>query len=253
VNLVADNLHGLNPVVAEAMKKLDPKPVQELVQRCEQKGAAYIDINPGHLSQRNEDRITFLVEAVQEAGSGHLILDSPNPRVLARGLEACQETPIISALSLEEQKLNEILPLAADHGTDLVILLMDERSFTPPTLEEKLALALELRERAMAAGIASEKLIFDPVLPNLTWDDALLRVAEDVKTVRLISSGAIFQESGRTMVGLSNLRSGQRKHHPFKLEETCMALFAGAGLTFLLADVLQPGFDEVFQDMSRLT
>lgn len=250
--LVADNLHGLNPLVSDAMQRLDPRPVQQLVQSCERSGAQFIDVNPGYLSRSREDRMTFLVEAVQEVTSRGLILDSPSARVLERGLAACKGRAIVSALSREEKKLAEILPLAVEYKTELVILLMDERSMTPPRTEEKLALALELREHAVLAGMDPDALIFDPVLPNLSWDDALLRVSEDVKTIRLLAGGAIFQEPARTMAGLSNLRSGLKRRQPFSLEATCMNLLAGAGLEFLLADVLQPGFEEAYRTVSTL-
>ncbi|MBI4961904.1 MAG: dihydropteroate synthase [Desulfomonile tiedjei] len=250
--LAADNLHGLNPVVADAMNRLDPKPIQELVRRCELGGAKLIDINPGYLSRRNEDRMVFLVEAVQEVTSARLILDSPNPRVIQRGLAACKEKPIVTGISLEERKLGEILPLAAENGAELVVLLMDERSFTPPGLEEKIALAVELAEKALAAGLGLDDLIFDPILPNLSWEDAFPRISEDVKAIRLLSSGAVFQDPAPTMVGLSNLRSGNRNRYPFALEKTCMALLAGAGLHLMLADVLQPHFSEAFEALGRM-
>ena len=251
--LVADNLHGLNPEVASAMRQLNPEPIRELVRRCEKSGAQLIDINPGYLSRRNEDRMEFLVEVVQDTTDLGLVLDSPNSRVLARGLAACRAKPILNALSLEQQKIDEILPLAVTHGTELVILLMDERSFTPPTLEEKLALALELRERAVSGGIPHEHLIFDPVLPNLSWDDAYSRIAEDVKTVRLLSSGAIFQEPARTMSGLSNLLSGERGRFPDSVEYTCLSLLAGAGLCFALANALNPGIIDTISLVQRMT
>ncbi|MGC8605216.1 MAG: dihydropteroate synthase, partial [Desulfomonilaceae bacterium] len=78
----ADNLHGLNPVVSSAMSKLDPKPIVTLVTQIEKSGAKLIDINPGHLPKKSEDRMRFLVEIVQEATSVKLILDSPNPRLI---------------------------------------------------------------------------------------------------------------------------------------------------------------------------
>jgi 5-methyltetrahydrofolate corrinoid/iron sulfur protein methyltransferase len=245
--LAADNLHALNPVFADALERLDPKPIQSLAARCQAAGAALLDLNPGYLSKRKEDRMSFLVDTVQEVSSVGLILDSPNPRVLARGLAACRETPVLNALSLEEQKLEEILPLAAEHQTDLVLLLMDERSFTPPTMEEKIAIAIELRERCLAAGLRHENLLFDPVLPNLSWDDAFFRVSEGIKTVRLFASGAIFQEPARTMVGLSNLRSGLTQRYSSRYEETCMNLLAGAGLSVALANVLQPELMDAYR------
>lgn len=253
VFLAADNIHALNPIVADALRRLDPEPIRELARQCEANGAEFIDLNPGYLSRRNEDRMAFLVDAVQSTVSARLILDSPNPRVLAKGLSASRNKPILNALSLEEHKLQEILPLAAEHHTPLVLLLMDERSYPPPTVEEKLALAIELREHALSAGLSDDDLIFDPVLPNLSWDDALFRVGEAVKTVRLISAGAVFQEPGQTMAGLSNLRSGHPGRYPWDMEEACMHLLAGAGLNVLLANALRPELVEAFLRVRRMT
>jgi 5-methyltetrahydrofolate corrinoid/iron sulfur protein methyltransferase len=250
--LAADNLHGLNPLVRECMQKLDPGPIQDLARQCEQAGALFIDLNPGYLSRRNEDRMAFLVEAVQEAVSLGLILDSPNPRVLAAGLSVCRGTPILNALSLEEEKLNGILPLAAEYKTELVLLIMDQRSITPPELEEKLAIAIELRERCLCVGLSHEDLIFDPVLPNLSWPDAYSRVGEDIRAVRLLASGAVFQEPCRTMVGLSNLRSGAKQRFPVALEKTCLSLLAGAGLTLALADVFQKDIMAEFHQINQM-
>lgn len=196
--------------------------------------------------------MAFLVETVEQASSKRPVLDSPNPRLLALGLAACSHKPILNALSLEAAKIEELLPLAAEHETDLVILLMDERSFTPPTVEEKLALALEIFEHTQAAGLDLDRLIFDPVLPNLSWDDAELRLREVVKTVRLLSSGAVFQAPVRTMAGLSNLRSGMRSRVPFSVEGRYLAVLAGAGLDFVLADVLRQEFAEAYSAVNGM-
>jgi 5-methyltetrahydrofolate corrinoid/iron sulfur protein methyltransferase len=244
--LAADNIQGLNRNVAEALRTLNPAPIQEIARECEKRGATLIDINPGYLSRRNEDRMEFLVEAVQEVSSARLILDSPKARILERGIHACARSPMLNALSLEDEKLNEILPLAAHYGTGLVLLLMDEKSVPPRSLEEKIALALELRERALAAGLKDQSLIFDPVLPNLSWDEAFSRISECIKTVRLLASGAIFQEPVQTMAGLSNLRSGHWSRYPALIEQTALAALAGAGLSICLANALNSELMHVF-------
>jgi len=238
--LAADNLNALNPVVAAALKDLAKKPIQELVRRLDQAGVDLIDLNPGYLTPRQEDRMAFLVEAVQEVSSTRLILDSPNPRVLAKGLAVCQQPPILNALTLEEEKLAALLPLAVQAQTDLVLLLLDERSRPAPTLEEKLTLASLLREEAVAAGLNPERLIFDPVLPNLSWPDVYYQTSAAIKAIRLLAAGAVFGEPARTMIGLSNLRSGQRHLYSLELEVTCLGLLAGAGVDVVLLDILQP-------------
>ncbi len=251
--IAADNIHAMNPTVSDALRRLDPEPIRELTRACARNGAELIDLNPGYLSPRHEDRMQFLVETVQEVTSLRLILDSPNARVLARGLASCRDTPILNALSLEPLKLQEILPLAVEHGTDLVLLLMDAHSFTPPSTEEKISLVLELREHALSAGLPQENLIFDPVLPSLSWDDAFLRVAEDIKTVRLLASGAILQEPVRTMVGLSNLRSGHSSAYGAETDCTCLTLLAGAGLHMALANTLSPDLLDLSKLLRRLS
>jgi len=238
--IAADNLNVLNPVVAAALQNLEAGPLQELAQGCEQAGAKILDINPGYLAAKHEDRMVFMVEAVQQVSRLRLMLDSPNPKVLAQGLAACDRAPVLNALTLEAEKLRGILPLAAARDADLVLLLLDERSFPPPSLETKVAVAMQLRDAALAAGVKEERLIFDVVLPNLSWPDAWAQVGVIIKLVRLLADGALFQSQARTMVGLSNLRSGLRQTYPATIDEACLYLLAGAGLSWVLADVLQP-------------
>jgi cobalamin-dependent methionine synthase I len=250
--LAADNLTAANREVAAALARLDPKPLQDLARRCEAAGAHLLDLNPGYLSKTRQDRMAFMVDAVQAVASLPLILDSPSAGVLARGLTACRAKPVLSALTLEEKKLAEILPLAAAHGTDLVVLLLDERSYPPPTAEGKIALAVEIRERALAAGLKDEQLIFDPVVPNLSWPDAWRQTGEVVKTVRWLAGGQVFGEPARTMAGVSNLLSGLRRQYPPRLEVQLLAMLAGAGLDIALADALRPEITEALRFIRQM-
>ena len=77
----------------------------------------------------------------------------PTPGCWPAALAVSRDQPILNAVTLEEHKLDEILPLAAAHQTRVVLLLIDEKSHPPPTFEGKVALAVELRERALAAGL----------------------------------------------------------------------------------------------------
>lgn len=252
IRLAADCLTVTRPAVAQALERLDPVPLQDLARRCQEAGARLLDLNPGYLPQRRWDRLAFMVEAVQEAVDLPLILDSPQAPVLARGLQACRRKPILSALTLEPQKLEEILPLAVEHDTELVVLLLDERSFSPPQVEGKLALAAELKERALAAGLSPERLIFDPVLPHLSWPDALPRTGAVIQTVRWLAGGQVLGEPARTMAGISNLRSGLREHYAVTLDTMVLALLAGAGLEIALADVLLPEVAAAARVLRRL-
>ena len=111
---------------------------------------------------------------------------------------------------------------------------------------------MELRERALAAGLTDEQLIFDPVLPNLRWPDAWPQTGAAFKTMRYLASGSLFGVPVSTMVGLSNLRSGLRGIYPVELEITVLALLAGAGLGLALVDILNPVLREQLQLMVQV-
>lgn len=238
--LVADNLNALNPVVARFLSDLEKPPLQELVRQLAASGVDYLDLNPGYLPARREEHWLQLLETVQEITELPLILDSPHPRLLAQALPHCRRPPILNALTLELPKLAEILPLAVAYQTDLVLLLLDEHSRPGPTLEDKLYLAIRLQEAAVSAGLPLAKLIFDPVLPNLSWPDAMPQTRACIAAIRLLSSGAVFGEPVRTICGLSNLRSGLRQLYPLDLELAALGLLAGAGLSLVLLDARQP-------------
>ncbi len=249
--LAADNLNALNPKVAEAMRRLDPGPVRELAGRLDKAGADWIDVNPGYLSAKKQDRVEFLVEAVQEVSSRRLILDSPNPKIIERGLSVCRQTPVISAVTLEPAKLAEILPLAAESGSDLVLLLLDERSLCPPEPDEKIAVAISLYGLASSAGVPLERMIFDPVLPNVAWPDFHAHLKGAVLAVRALSSGEILGGPARTMAGISNLLSARRREYPASLESNCLSTLAGAGLEVALINALSPGLMDSYNFLKR--
>lgn len=237
--LIADNLHAQNPIVSDSLERLDPKPLQDAVRHFEQRGAEAFDLNPGYLSKRREDRLAFMVEAVQAVTSRPLLLDHPNPRVLAAGVRACREPPILNGLTGEPARLDQVLRLAAERHCQLVVLLLDQRGLSPAGLEEKAALAADLWERARAAGVPGERLMFDPLLPNLSWPDALAQIGTVVELVRLLAGGRLLGEPVRTLVGLSNIRSGLRSRYGCQYDSVSLGMLAGAGLHAVLADLNQ--------------
>ena len=248
--LAADNINALNPVVARAVETGDASPVAELAARCVEQGAQWLDINPGPLSRRRAGRMASFVRAVQGVTDARLILDSPRAHVLEAGLAECRDTPVLNALTMEPEKLETILPLAVDTGADLVILLLDERSMCPPDADARMALAVALWQQAVDAGLMHEKLIFDPVAPHISWPGALDQLDACCETIRALYSGELLGRPARTMAGISNLLSGERRRHPARIEHEALIKLAGAGLHIALANVLDKKLMKVFQEVS---
>jgi len=242
--IAADNITSTNPRVAEALRSLHPAPIKEIAKRAEESGAGLIDLNPGPLSERKRDRMAFLVETVREVTDRRVILDSPDPAVIEAGLSSCRDAPIISAVTLEPKKLAAMFSLAAESGADLVALLLDETGFSPPDSDGKMAVAVDIAARADKAGLPPERIIFDPVIPNISWPDAFERLSACSSAIRQMSSGALMGTPCRTMAGISNLLSGFRRAYPRSLERTCLSVMIGAGLSISLMDAFDSDLAE---------
>jgi len=234
--IVADNIHIMNPMVAKAIRDLDPEPIKDIARRCEDAGAKIIDINPGPLPKNGEKSMAFLVKAVQEVTNLRLSLDTGNPENLEAGLRACQRKPIINGFSLEPRKLKEILPLAVEFQTDIVGFLLSPDGQVPSNSEERLDIALRLVEEAKRAGVSSERLIIDPIVVPIIWEDGCRQAKEVLSTLKLLPELLGF--AVRTIVGLSNLTSGSpcRKKR-LLLEEVYLSMLAESGLNMALLNV----------------
>jgi 5-methyltetrahydrofolate corrinoid/iron sulfur protein methyltransferase len=234
--LIADNLQITRQIVSDAIQHQNPDTLQALVRAMEAAGAEAIDLNTGPLGRDADRQMTFCVETVQAATDLPLLIDTANPEAMKAGLEANRKVVVINGISLEPQKLGSILPLAVAYDVDIIGYLLDERSQMPPNLDERMAIALELLQRCLAAGLRSEQLILDPVVAPLIWQDGLQRNRDLLEIIRRLPQ--LFDFPVRTVAGLSNLTTGQQALGPKqRLEQTYLSMLASAGLSWVLLDI----------------
>jgi 5-methyltetrahydrofolate corrinoid/iron sulfur protein methyltransferase len=236
MQIIADNIQITNPMITKALNEMDPLPVQDLAKKCVTAGADIVDINPGPLTRDGEEKMTFLVEAVQQVCNLPLSLDTSNPSAMAAGLKACREKPIINGFSLEPAKIEKILPLATEFDCDIIGFLLYPNGMVPGNDEERLNLAVQLFEALNEKGIEPQKLIIDPVLVPLMWEDGSRQAMELLTVIRMLPDLLGFPV--KTIVGLSNLTSGKGpKKKKLLLEEVYLSMLASAGLDMVLMNI----------------
>jgi len=241
--LVADNLQIMNPAVARALAARDPAPLQDLARRCEARGGRALDLNPGPTSKNGQERLSFLVESVQQVTELPLVLDTADPTAMAAGLEAAKNPVTINGFSREPAKRKTILPLAISANCDIIGYLLHADGRVPENAGDRLSLAVALFEAAGRAGLDPARLIVDPVLPPIQWTDGPRQALEVLDTLRMLPEVLGFPV--RTVVGLSNLTSGAGPPEKKPLiERTYLAMLAAAGLNMVLLNVLRPGLVE---------
>jgi len=237
--VVADNLRITLPAVQQAVERLDPEPIRQMAEACQAAGARAIDINSGPLTRNPAEKMTFLVRSVQSCVDLPLVLDTTNPEAMAAGLAACSGRATINGVSLEPEKLQRILPLAQQTDADLIAYLLRPDGHVPADAAGRMEAAVQLFAECEKTGIAPGRLIFDPIVAPLAWQDGNRQNMAVLETIRTLPD--LLGTSVRTMAGLSNLTTGApdaaaRKRY----QQVFLSMLAAAGTDFILMNVLDP-------------
>jgi 5-methyltetrahydrofolate--homocysteine methyltransferase len=132
-------------------------------------GANVLDVNVGAVGV---DEVKLLPQAVQLAQDTVVVplsIDSASPEALAAALKVYKGRALVNSVNGEPEKLNTILPIVAEYGAAVIALCMDNQGIQA-TPESRLAVAEQILERAHAAGLRSEDIIFDPLVLTLGAD-----------------------------------------------------------------------------------
>jgi len=235
--LISDNLQITHPDIDRAVQELDPGPVQDLVRRCVVAGADAIDINSGPLVREPEKKMAFLVAAVQSVTDLPVLLDTTNPRAMEAGLRASKGRTVINGFSLEPAKLERILPLAGKYDVDIIGYLLYPNSHVPNDASERLGVAVALFQAFQKAGVDPERLIIDPVVAPVMWENGNRQDMAILSVIRTLPDLLGFPV--RTIAGLSNLTTGRGPRVKKRLLESAyLPMLAEAGLTMALMNIL---------------
>ncbi len=235
--LIADNLQLTLPDVARTLAARDADALQDRVAKLVAAGAEAIDINTGPLGRQAEDQMVFVFTAAAAATGRPLLIDTLNPSAIRAALEAgAANRIIINGFSLEPARLEHILPLAVEFDVEIIGYLLDERSRVPVSVDEKLGLALELYQRASEAGLPPEKLIIDPIVAPLSWQDAAAHNRALLEVLQRLPEMLGFEV--QTIASLSNLTTGHApRRQKEKLEQAFIPMLAARGLSMLLVNM----------------
>lgn len=233
--LAADNIRITNGTIKRAVDTMDPAPVQDMAIQLQEAGA--IDINTGPLTSSPEEKMEFLIQSVQDVTDLPVILDTVNPAAIRSGLCAGKNRVIINGFSLEHDKLEKILPLAAEFDADIIGYLLDSNGHPPLDTQDRLNIAVELYQKCRESGISEDRLIIDPIVAPLLWNDGTTRNMDLLKIIRILPD--ILGFPVRTIAGLSNLTSGIKDvEKRIILQKTYLSMLSASGLSIILIDML---------------
>ncbi|MDP2953720.1 MAG: dihydropteroate synthase [Chloroflexota bacterium] len=222
-----------SPRAAASIEKQRAELVRSLAKQCVAAGADALDINLQWRYDKPEV-MRWAVERAQEVVSVPLCLSAHRADTVEAGLRACRRPPIVNHVSLDKEKLEKILPLAARHDATVVLLLTDPAA--PGSPEDILKTAAILVGAANESGIPNERIWLDPGALHITTEMGQ-RHARTI--LELVPS---LRESFGPAVGItcwiSNVSVGVPRRWRPNVENAFLAMLAGSGLSSAFVNVL---------------
>ena len=200
--IIGERINASRKSIAEAISLRNAAFIQKEAKTQTAAGADYLDVNAGTFVGEEAKHLQWVIETVQEVTDLPLCIDSPDPSVIKAVIPLAKKTPMINSITLESFRLEEILPLVAEHKTKVIALCQSGDSIAD-IAEAKVKMAGQLVEKVKGAGIPLDDLYIDPlVYPLATNDRSALATLDAIEQIMKQFPGV------HTTCGLTNVSYG---------------------------------------------
>ncbi len=243
--MIGESMNVISTKIGRAFKERDPKPIQEEALFQKEKGMDYIDINLGPAKKEGHELMPWVVRTVQEVVDDvPLALDTSNVDAIEAALKvynrpAGAPAPLINSIMVRPERYERMVPLAAEHDADFILLLWGPEGL-PRDENERAALCVELAYFANEAGIPNEKIWVDGIVtPVNIQQPQIMSLMEFMKMLPDITPGA------KSTCGLSNISNGPPDHLRPILNQTYMVMLERCGMYSVISDPLDEKLTEI--------
>jgi 5-methyltetrahydrofolate--homocysteine methyltransferase len=195
-------------------------------------GAMVLDVNMGAPLADEVALMARAVKMIQDLTDLPLCIDSSVIEALESGLSAYEGKALVNSVTAEDERMDAILPMVAEHGAAIIMLPNDEEEIPLDPLRR-----LELVDKCVEVahgrfGIPLDDIVIDPLAMPVGADTSLV-----VKTLETIS--LIRERYGlNTTLGASNVSFGMPDRH--SLGAVFLPMAMNAGLTSAVMDARAP-------------
>ena len=175
--------------------------VRQMAMEQEENGARILDINMGMNGIDEKEMMKQVIYEVSSTVDCPLCIDSSHVDVIEEALRIYPGRALINSISLESEKVEKLLPLAAKYGAMFILLPLSDEGL-PKNPQEKTQIIETVYEKAMALGMAHEDIIVDGLVATIGANPEAAKECYDTiaycKEVRKLP----------TICGLSNISFG---------------------------------------------
>ncbi len=174
--------------------------VCEMAQQQEANGAAVLDINMGMNGVDEKELMENCIYEVTSVVDLPLCIDSSHVDIIESALRIYPGRALINSISFEQEKINQLIPVAAKYGAMFILLPLSDAGL-PESMEEKHQIIEKIELAAQKAGMVKEDIIVDGLVATVGANpNAALECLETI---------AYCKAKGfATICGLSNISFG---------------------------------------------
>lgn len=201
--IIAERINATRKRIARALEERDAELIKKEAVKQTKSGANYIDVNAGSNPAKEVENLCWLVETVQEASDLPLTVDSANAEALREALKRVKNKDVmINSINGEAERMESVIPLAAEYNAKLVALTMDEDGL-PTTVDQRVHICGKMVEATGKAGVGIDRLYVDPCIQPLSTSPDQVHACIDA----IVKIKSTFQGI-KTTCGLSNISFG---------------------------------------------
>lgn len=228
--IVGELINASRKPIAEAIKSQNAEAIKEIAYKQYEAGADYIDVNAGTFVGKEAEYMEWLIKNVQDAVDAPCCIDSPDQKVIERGLAVHNGTAMINSISLEKERYDALMPVVAGTDLKIVALCMSDEGM-PETTEGRVKIADKLINGLVQNNVSIDNIYVDPLVQPISTKSTFgLEFFNAVEEIMTRFKGV------HTICGLSNISYGL----PVRklLNQNCAVMAIAKGLDSLIVDPL---------------
>lgn len=203
--------------------------VIQFAEEQEAHGARILDVNMGMSGINEKEMMQQALVEIAGATSLPLSLDSSHIDVLENALRRYPGRALINSISLETEKFEKLLPIAAKYGAMFILLPLSDKGL-PENLQEKQQIIHTILDKALSLGMTKEDIIVDGLVTTVGANKTA--ALETLETIRYCKKLGLA-----TICGLSNISFGMPERS--FVNTAFLTLAIQAGLTMAIANPSQ--------------
>ncbi len=228
--VIGERINTSRKKVQAAVADRDAEYIIDDVQKQQDAGANFIDVNAGARIGHEKEDMEWLLNTIGPIAAVPLCLDSPDPAILEMAYGMVEKTPMINSISLEKDRFDTMMPFLKGKDCKIIALCMDDAGM-PASSDDIIARAQKLINELESIGMKQDDIYIDPLVQPISTDstkgtmvlDAVRQIKKQNRQVHITG-------------GLSNISYGlpERKI----INRTFVTLMMDAGMDSAIIDPL---------------